>query len=250
MPESDAGRDRVDGADVEAEKLCEGAAPGLPGGRFLISPVLMSLGRSSMVERWSPTPMGEGSIPSVPAKPCLRAIRLVSCQFHSGNVGAAWGPHAWTSASPGPHSRATLAHQEERPTRNGQVTRSTRVGGSQGSGTDPASDGGAKDNAWRSPSRPPIYVDVAQFGRARRRHRRGRRFDPGHPLQALVAQLADAHGLDPWLSSMRVRIPPSARDDPATPPAPDWTGTGLLIRTAGVRVLWAARQWPCGAAAR
>jgi hypothetical protein len=148
------------------------------------------------------------------------------------------------------HSRATLAHQEERPTRNGQVTRSTRVGGSQGSGTDPASDGGAKDNAWRSPSRPPIYVDVAQFGRARRRHRRGRRFDPGHPLQALVAQLADAHGLDPWLSSMRVRIPPSARNDPATPPAPDWTGTGLLIRTAGVRVLWAARQWPCGAAAR
>jgi hypothetical protein len=111
------------------------------------------------------------------------------------------------------HSRATLAHQEERPTRNGQVTRSTRVGGSQGSGTDPASDGGAKDNAWRSPSRPPIYVDVAQFGRARRRHRRGRRFDPGHPLQALVAQLADAHGLDPWLSSMRVRIPPSARND-------------------------------------
>ena len=111
-------------------------------------------------------------------------------------------------------SRATLAQQEERPTRNGQVTRSTRVGGSQGGGTDPASDGGAKDNAWRSPSRPPMYVDVAQFGRARRRHRRGRRFDPGHPLDALVAQLADAHGLDPWLSSMRVRIPPSARSDP------------------------------------
>jgi hypothetical protein len=222
----------------------------------------------------------------------------------------------------------------------------------QGSGTDPASDGGVKDNARRSPSRPPIAVDVAQFGRARRRHRRGRRFDPGHPLHALVAQLADAHGPDPWLSSMRVRIPPSARNDkeneparvpglaanecaphgagfdcpvllarkckptgdgncpensraaraalwvqlppfplattqpvdgaclmnrycavrlrggqlagsqagegaclisrryagssPArpAPPAPDRTGTGLLIRTAGVRVLWAARRTP------
>jgi hypothetical protein len=160
----------------------------------------------------------------------------------------------------------------------------------QGSGTDPASDGGVKDNARRSPSRPPIAVDVAQFGRARRRHRRGRRFDPGHPLHALVAQLADAHGPDPWLSSMRVRIPPSARNDreneparvpglaanecaphgagissghdpagrrdlpdkqvlrgstprwPTMPPAPDRTGTGLLIRTAGVRVLWAARR--------
>jgi hypothetical protein len=50
---------------------------------------------------------------------------------------------------------ATLAQQAERPTCNGQVTRSTRVGGSQGSGTDPASDGRGKDNAGRSPSRPP-----------------------------------------------------------------------------------------------
>jgi hypothetical protein len=178
----------------------------------------MSLGRSSTVERWSPTPMGEGSTPSVPAKSCLRAIRIVSCQFHSGTLvrpasrthdacfsrpslacreNQAHGPlaHRRKSAcvarrrcgvrAPGgprlicaasisgdalnsyfrergsspwrrTHSRATLAHQEERPTRNGQVTRSTRVGGSQGSGTDPASDGGAKDNAWRSPSRPPI----------------------------------------------------------------------------------------------
>jgi hypothetical protein len=87
MPESDAGRDRVDGADVEAEKLLRRRRPpGLPGGRFLISPVLMSLGRSSTVERWSPTPMGEGSTPSVPAKSCLRAIRIVSCQFHSGTL--------------------------------------------------------------------------------------------------------------------------------------------------------------------
>jgi hypothetical protein len=89
----------------------------------------------------------------------------------------------------------------------------------QGSGTDPASDGGVKDNAWRSPSRPPIYVDVAQFGRARRRHRRGRRFDPGHPLHALVAQLADARGPDPRPYGIRVRIPSSARNDKENEPA-------------------------------
>jgi hypothetical protein len=53
--------------------------PGPPGGRFLIS-----LGRSSTVELRSPKPMVEGSIPSVPAKPCLRAKRLAHCQLHSG----------------------------------------------------------------------------------------------------------------------------------------------------------------------
>jgi hypothetical protein len=73
---------------------------------------------------------------------------------------------------------ATLAQQAERPTCHGQVTRSTRVGGSQGSGADPASNGGVKDNAGRSPSRPPMALragaHVSSVGTGRPVRHRGR----------------------------------------------------------------------------
>ena len=174
MLESDAGRDRVDGADVEADKLLRRRRPrDLPAGGFLFHQFSGHWDVAQRLERWSPTPMVKGSNPSVPAKPCLRQYGLlfvnstvgtlvrtagrtqeVRVRFPGGAQRAASitgdalnsyfrdGVQVPGGARPG--SRATLAHQEERPTRNGQVTRSTRVGGSQGSGTDPAPDGRGK----------------------------------------------------------------------------------------------------------
>jgi hypothetical protein len=49
----------------------------------------------------------------------------------------------------------------------------------------------------------------SSVGRARRRHRRGRRFEAGHPLQADLAQLVRGAALRP--RRIRVRIPGSVR---------------------------------------
>jgi hypothetical protein len=72
-----------------------------------------------------------------------------------------------------------------------------------------------------------------------------------HQLSCRSSPIGRGAALKP--QKFRVRIPGAARREGsadwalhhlATLPAPDWTGTGLLIRAEGVRVLWAARgRW-------
>jgi hypothetical protein len=142
-------------------------------------------------------------------------------------------------------SSASVAHLGERPSRKRKATGSRPVRGSKGGGTDPASDGGVKDNARRSPSRPPAggcsSVRESAASPSPRSPVRTRSSTPDRPSpigKRRHAQTVEVQGSSPWGGTQVTR---RAKDDAALCP-----GKASRLVTAPVPKTGEQRELPCG----